>query len=65
VYKYTRIKGLDYREITSLAKSENVIEYGESLIQSLPEKKKNKQNKKNMLITRPFAYSDSLQHPTS
>ena len=51
-----KFKGLDSREITSLPEIKKVIKNGTSF-QSSP-----KINR--MLITRQFAYSEGLQHPT-
>ena len=63
MYKNMGIKGLDYKEITSLPKSKNVMNNLWRVITCnsiIARKKKNTCSSQDS-----FAYNESLQHPTS
>ena len=57
VYKYTKIQGPWFQRNYIIARDQKRGFYGRSF-RSLPKIDR-------MLITRPFAYNESLQHPTS
>ena len=63
MYKNMGIKGLDYKEITSLPKSKNVMNNLWRVItcNSIIARKKTN----TCLSQDSFAYNESLQHPTS